>query len=321
MNLPPHTFAGNPLDRAANTRREPEELERLIDLPECRFLPLWNLQALVTSGDAPRLVWQPMEDLTSFAGKDPDLVFLGLQEEDSGEGAPRFAAGHIGEEDPAASGALAGRGIFEEVRPLASRLSAHEAAILAQARALVDWHDRHGFCAICGAPTKLSEAGYQRACQSEACKALHFPRTDPVVIMLITRGERCLLGRNSRFPTRKRYSALAGFVEPGESLEEAVRREVFEEAGIVVGRVSYHSSQPWPFPSSLMIGCVGEAESEEITVDPTELQDALWLTREDLRSCFENSNHLSADGHLEIPTSDAIAHHLIKTWVYGSDRS
>ena len=321
MNLPPHTFAGNPLDRAANTRREPEELKRLIDLPESCFLPLWNLRALVTSDDASRLAWQPLDDLTAFAGENPDFVFLGLQEDSSEDGGPRFAAGIKGEEDPATNGVMAGRGTFEEARPLASRLPAHEAAILAQARALVDWHDRHGFCAVCGAPTKLGEAGYQRACQSEACKALHFPRTDPVVIMLITWGERCLLGRNSRFPTRKRYSALAGFVEPGESIEEAVRREVFEEAGIAVGRVSYHSSQPWPFPSTLMIGCVGEAESEEINVDPAELQDALWLTREDLRSCFESSDHLSADGSLEIPTPDAIAHHLIKSWVYGSATS
>lgn len=330
MKHAPHTFAGNPLDRAANTRREPDELDRLIGLPESRFLPLWGLRALVTSGDEPRLAWQPLGDLTAFAGVDPDFVFLGLAEEGLGlaedglgpeQGGPRFAAGVKGEEDPTASGVLAAQGTFEEARPLASWLPAHEAAILAQARALVDWHDRHGYCAVCGAPTKLGEAGYQRACQSDACKALHFPRTDPVVIMLITRGERCLLGRNSRFPTRKRYSALAGFVEPGESIEEAVRREVFEEAGIVVGRVSYHSSQPWPFPSTLMIGCVGEAESEEITVDPAELQDALWLTREDLRSCFESSDHLSADGSLEIPTPDAIAHHLIKSWVYGSATS
>ncbi len=316
MSHSPHTFAGSSLDRTANTRREPDELERLIGLPESHFLPLWNLRALVTSGGEPRLAWQPLGDLAAFAGADADLVFLGLAED-----GPRFTAGVKGEADPAASDPLAAQGTFEEVRPLASQLPADEAAILAQARALVDWHDRHGFCAVCGAPTKLGEAGYQRACQNDDCKALHFPRTDPVVIMLITRDERCLLGRNSRFPTRKRYSALAGFVEPGESIEEAVRREVFEEAGIVVGRVSYHSSQPWPFPSSLMIGCVGEAESEEITVDPVELQDAIWLTREDVRSCFEGADHVSADGRLEIPPPDAIAHHLIKSWVDGSPTS
>lgn len=310
MSTAPHTFAGNPLDRAANMRREPAEIERLVALPDSRFLPLWNLRALVTAGGEPRLAWQPLSDLEAFAGRDPDSVFLGLE-----NGGARFAVGVLGEDDPAAEGAMTGRGSFEEARPLASNLPAGEAAMLAQARALVDWHDRHKFCAVCGAQTKMGEAGYMRACQNEACKAQHFPRTDPVVIMLVTLGERCLLGRNKRFPTRKRYSTLAGFVEPGESMEEAVRREVFEEVGIVVGSVSYHSSQPWPFPSSLMIGCIGEAESEEINVDPDELQDALWITREDVRTCFESENYISLDGSLEIPPPDAIAHHLIKSWV------
>ena len=310
MSQPPHTFAGNPLDRAANPRREPEELERLVAAPTSRFLPLWNLRALVTADDTPRLSWQPLSDLDAFAGENPDLIFLGLS-----NGEPRFAAGTKGEDDPSVNGCLSGRGRFEEARPLASDIPGGEAAVLAQARSLIDWHDRHGFCAVCGAPTSLGEAGYMRACQNEACKAQHFPRTDPVVIMLVARGDRCLLGRNKRFPTRKRYSALAGFVEPGESMEEAVRREVFEEAGIVVGRVSYHSSQPWPFPSSLMIGCIAEAESEEIRIDPNELQDALWLTRDELGSCFESPDYHSADGQLEIPSPDAIAHHLIKSWV------
>lgn len=315
MSRPPHTFAGNPLDRADNTRRDTAEIDRLIGLPESGFLPLWNLRALVTAEDAPRLAWQPMPELKAFAGDAPDLVFLGLE-----GGGAKFAAGAFGDNDPAADGCLAGRGVFEEVRPLASRLPAGEAAIMGQARALVDWHNRHQFCAVCGAPTKISESGYMRACQDEECKAQHFPRTDPVVIMLITLGDRCLLGRNARFPTRKRYSALAGFVEPGESIEEAVRREVLEEAGITVGRVSYHSSQPWPFPSSLMIGCTGEAESAEIVVDQDELQDAQWISRDEVRACFESDDHVSANGELEIPTSDAIAHHLIKSWVQGEDR-
>ena len=316
MNPAPHTFAGNPLDRADNTRNDAPEIERLATLPESRFLPLWNLRALVTETSAPRLAWQPMADLKGFAGDTPDLIFLGLE-----DGSARFAAGGKDDADPAADGPLTGRGIFEEVRPLASRVPAGEAAILAQARALVDWHARHLFCAVCGGATKIGSAGYMRACQNEDCKAQHFPRTDPVVIMLITRGERCLLGRNKRFPTRKRYSTLAGFVEPGESIEEAVRREVFEEAGIVVGSVSYHSSQPWPFPSSLMLGCTGEAESEEITIDPEELQDALWVTRDEMRACFESADLLSTDSKLEIPPTDAIAHHLIKSWVYESGPS
>lgn len=298
------------MDRAANTRREPEELERLIAAPESRFLPLWNLRALVSSGDTPHLSWQPLSDLDAFSGDNSDLIFLGLS-----DGEPRFATGTKGGDDPSVNGCLYGHGQFEEARSLASDIPAAEAAILAQARSLVDWHDRHGFCAVCGSPTKLGEAGYMRACQNDGCKAQHFPRTDPVVIMLVTRADQCLLGRNKRFPNRKRYSTLAGFVEPGESMEEAVRREVFEETGVVVGRVSYHSSQPWPFPSSLMIGCIAEAESEDIIIDPSELQDALWLTRNELVSCFEGPDYQSLDGQLEIPPPDAIAHHLIKSWV------
>ncbi len=305
----PHTFAGNPLDRAANTRRRPEELDRLISLPDSRFLPLWNLRALATAEPESRLAWQPLADLPAFAGDGAELIFLGLE-----NGAARFAAGTKGGEDPATAGVLAGRGRFEETRPLASDVPAGEAAILAQSRALVDWHDRHGFCAVCGAPTKLAEAGYMRVCRNGTCQAQHFPRTDPVVIMLAVRDGRCLLGRNKRFPTRRRYSALAGFVEPGESIEEAVRREVLEEAGIVVGPVTYHSSQPWPFPASLMIGCIGAAESEEIVVDPDELQDARWLTREEVCACLESPDCAAPDGSLEIPPPDAIAHHLIKAW-------
>ena len=153
----PHTFAGNPLDRAAAARRRPDELRRLISAPESRFLPLWNLRVLVTAGPEPRLAWRPMAELPAFAGDDADLVFLGLD-----SGAPRFAAGVGGGEDPTADGVLAGRGSFVEARPLASDVPAGEAAILAQSRALVDWHDRHGFCAVCGSPTRLGEAGYVR---------------------------------------------------------------------------------------------------------------------------------------------------------------
>ena len=316
MSQSPHTFSNNPLDRAANTRRDPEKLELLISAPESRFLPLWNLRALVCKGDTPHLSWQPLSGLGAFSGSNPDLIFLGLS-----DGEPRFAVGTKGGDDPSVSGCLSGKGRFEEARPLALDISASEAAILAQARSLVDWHDRHGFCAVCGSPTTLGEAGYMRACQNDSCKTQHFPRTDPVVIMLVARADRCLLGRNKRFPTRKRYSTLAGFVEPGESMEEAVRREVFEEAGIVVGRVSYHSSQPWPFPSSLMIGCIAEAESDEINIDSNELQDALWLTRIELAHCFKSLDYKSVDGQLEIPPPDAIAHHLIKSWVEDSGAS
>ena len=171
--------------------------------------------------------------------------------------------------EPETRGVLAGRGRFADSRGIAPLLPPGEAGTLAQARSLVDWHLRYGFCAVCGGRTQSAEGGYVRRCGS--CEAEHFPRTDPVVIMLVVAGEDCLLGRQAHFPEGV-YSALAGFIEPGETIEEAVRREVMEEAGIEVAEVRYHSSQPWPFPSSLMIGCIAEAASRQISLDQLELE-------------------------------------------------
>lgn len=185
-----------------------------------------------------------------------------------------------------------------------------ELGLLALAKSLLSWHARHGFCANCGAPTRLSASGFRRDC--DACGAQHFPRTDPVVIMLVTHGSRCLLGRQARFPTGN-YSCLAGFVEPGETVEDAVRRETFEEAGVRVGAVRYALSQPWPFPSSLMLGCVGEALGDALTVDRDELEDARWFDRDELRLML-------ADTHpqgLRVPPPVAIAHHLVRRFVEG----
>ncbi len=182
-----------------------------------------------------------------------------------------------------------------------------ELGLLAMAKSMLDWHARHRFCANCGARTMVAHAGFRRDCP--ACEAQHFPRTDPVVIMLITRGETCLLGRQARFQNRT-YSCLAGFLEPGETVEDAVRRETFEEAGVRVGAVRYLASQPWPFPSSLMIGCVGEAESDEIVIDTTELEDVRWFSRDDIR-------RMLAGTHPEFaaPSPIAIAHHLLLAWM------
>ncbi|GGK40996.1 NAD(+) diphosphatase [Salinarimonas ramus] len=185
-----------------------------------------------------------------------------------------------------------------------------EIGLLAQAKSLLSWHRRHGFCAACGAPTALSASGYRRDCA--ACGTQHFPRTDPVVIMLIRHGDRCLLGRQARFPTGN-YSCLAGFVEPGETMEDAVRRETFEEAGVRVGRVSYALSQPWPFVSSLMLGCVGEAEGDALDIDRDELEDARWFTRDEVRLMLANTH---PDG-LRVPPPVAIAHHLVRLFVEG----
>jgi len=186
-------------------------------------------------------------------------------------------------------------------------VSMEDAAIMAQAKALIDWHQRHGFCPRCGAPTELMDAGYRRLCGQ--CKAEHFPRTDPVVIMLATHGEACLVGRGKQFPAGM-FSALAGFMEPGETIEEAVRRELFEEAAVKVGEVSYYATQPWPFPSSLMIGCFAAALSREARADQTELAEVRWIERPVARELIQGKE---VQG-VRVPPPIAIAHHLIRTW-------
>ena len=188
-------------------------------------------------------------------------------------------------------------------------VSEKTAGRLAQAKSVMYWHSRHRFCSNCGAETQVGAAGWKRVCA--ACKAEHFPRTDPVVIMLAVSGDKCLLGRQPRFP-KGMFSALAGFVEGGETLEDAVRREIKEEAGISCGKVTYMASQPWPFPCSLMIGCLAEAEDEKITIDVTELDDARWFSREDALKLVEGR----LDGFF-CPPKFAIAHQLIASWARG----
>ncbi len=198
-----------------------------------------------------------------------------------------------------------GVGVFTDLRAVAGALIGADASVLAHARGLLHWRSRHRFCGVCGGACEVRSAGHVMQCA--ACGTSHFPRTDPAVIMLVHAGDRALLGHSSRFPTSTMYSTLAGFVEPGESLEEAVAREVMEEAGVRVGRVQYHSSQPWPFPSSVMLGFYAEAQSEEITIDPQELQDARWFTRAQIRDP-------QAHG-FSLPRPDSIARRLIEDWV------
>jgi len=198
------------------------------------------------------------------------------------------------------------------VRSLAleGHLSPNAIGLIGQAKSLLGWHARHRFCSACGLPTQMAGAGWRRECGN--CGASHFPRTDPVVIMLVVQGEECLLGRQPRFP-KGMYSALAGFLEPGETIENAVRREIFEESGIHVGRVNYHASQPWPFPSSLMIGCIAEATSKAVTMDKAELEDCRWFHRTELRRMFA-ADHPEG---LSAPQPIAIAHLLMRDWLEG----
>lgn len=298
----PYVFAGNPLERVDFRRRDAAWIaERLVD-PETRFLPVWRLAVPVREAATPELVWIGC-DVKPDGGPDP--ILLGVR-----DGRAHFALDVSALGDPVAELGLAGA-TYPDLRAIASRLAVGEAGIAAQARHLVDWHARRRFCSVCGQPSRAFDAGHVRRCTSSDCAAEHFPRTDPVVIMLVTHGERCLLGRQPKWP-HPFFSALAGFVEPGETLEEAVRREVFEEAGIRVGEVRYHSSQPWPFPASLMLGCMAEATTEEIRVDTHELEDARWFTRDDVRAALDGKNK-----DLALPPPLAIAHQLVRAWADG----
>ncbi len=303
-------FSGSPLDRASDKRSDTAWLEARQRDSSSFILPMWRLQPFLFgpekgAGTVEAGFMKPGLCETLAAPGAP-MIFLGLEKDQA-----LFALDISAAPDPANEGPLAGLGHFRDMRAAAAILPAKDVAILGQAKAMIDWHERHGFCPRCGAPTILAEAGYKRIC--EACNTEHFPRTDPVVIMLGTHGDSCLVGRNNRFPGNF-YSALAGFMEPGESIEEAVRRELMEEVNLKVGKVRYVATQPWPFPSSLMIGCLAEAESRDFKPDGTEISDARWLDRETARRLIAGEK--MAD--ISVPPSIAIAHHLIKAFAEGS---
>ncbi|HEX3943075.1 MAG TPA: NAD(+) diphosphatase [Rhizomicrobium sp.] len=297
-------FSGSPLDRASDKRTDVSWVERQRRHPRSLVWPFWQLRPFiraVSAQDAGKAPAYLSPDLAQqITGPEAISVLLGLD-----NGRAIFALDIDAETDPAERDTLVGLGEFCEPRAAAQMLSPGSAAILGQAKALIDWHKRHGFCPNCGAKTFFADAGYRRHC--EACGADHFPRTDPVVIMLAIHDDACLVGRSARFP-QGMFSALAGFIEPGETIEEAVAREVFEEAGVRVRNVTYFANQPWPFPSSLMIGCFAEAEARELKIDTTELAEAFWLQRSKLRALFSGEQ---IDG-LWVPPPIAIAHHLLK---------
>ena len=304
----PHIFAGNPFDRGDAQRRDPQWLDEQALHPQSRFLPLWQLNILVRSESEMQLGWLNPADMEHIETNVPP-VFLGLQ-----DGVAHFAIDVSELGDPAHELNLTDGWRFEEARSAATQISQEEAGIVAQSRSQVDWHRRHQFCGVCGERTTQGRGGQTRKCT--ACKADHFPRTDPVVIMVVTDGDHCLLGQSrGRLSRTGRYSALAGFMDQGEAIEEAVRREVKEEAGIEVGDVRYHSSQPWPFPSSLMIGCHGKARTTDIHIDDEEMTDVRWFSRDEVRLALKGENP-----NLQVPDAIAIAHHLIKAWANGEVR-
>ena len=281
------SFTGSRLDRADHVRADPERLAGYMNW-KARVLTLDGL--MPSLDDANRLVWGTLADIP----EDAELCFLGLD-----DGKACFAA-------VPPRGDATPRMANPQLWSLMSTLQPDDLAIYGGARSLADWHARHRFCAQCGGDTKLAKGGWQRNCT--ACEASHFPRTDPVTIMLVEHEGRLMLGRGLGWP-EGRFSALAGFVEPGESIEEGVVREVLEEAGVRVRDVTYVASQPWPFPSQLMIGCHSHADSDELTIDETEMAEVEFFTREQVGAALEGN------GPFVAPPPHAIAHPLLQWWM------
>lgn len=298
-----NTFAGNPLDRASDRRPDAAWLAAQLASPECLALAMWNGRPLVepAEGGGVQIAYLPAKLAGELSGGPERLLFLGLWKETA-----VFAVDLDGQADPA-DGPLQGLGAFKDLRQIALQLTGPEAAICATAKSMFEWRRRHRHCAVCGEPSEVRDGGWKRQCP--ACEAEHFPRTDPVVIMLPYHGDRCMLGRQEVWP-KGMFSALAGFLEPGESIEEACARELAEEAGLRTRSVRYHSTQPWPYPSSLMIGLIAEVEDDEGTPDQTELSEVRWFTRDEARQILAGGY----DG-VNAPAAMAIAHQLLKAWV------
>jgi NAD+ diphosphatase len=321
----PNYYAYPGFERAGLRRRDTGWIRQRVLDPASGIIPVWRTQNLVIeiAESEPRAASITVEGLLAvFGGLDDvderlgrgEFVFLGVIDERA-----HFALDVSAVETPLdtlRSPALAAAGIaeagvrFADLRQLAGRLERQEGALLAFARAMLFWHSRHRFCGLCGNPTRSEEAGHMRRCSDPGCHTMHFPRTDPAVIMLVTHGDRALLGRNKNFPVPGMYSTLAGFVEPGESLEDAVAREVREETAIEVAAVHYHSSQPWPFPANIMLGFYAEATTTEIAVDYGELEDARWFERGWLASHAD-------DETFRLPRLDSIARRMIEDWLGG----
>lgn len=288
-----NVFAGAFVDRSGHRREDPDWLADAIRSPDACFAPVWNDKCLI-DGDPPGVTLLPHSKVDPVLAPD-NSVFLGMFDD-----RPAFAFDIDCTDAP-----FPDDGQFHDLRYLGSVLPDDQANLVAHAVALINWHRLQKFCGHCGAPTRAVSGGNTRRCSHADCGEHLFPRVDPAIIVLVANGDQCLLGRQSSWP-EGRYSTIAGFVEPGESLEDAVRREVDEETNIDVGTVHYHSSQPWPFPSSLMLGFTAEATSRDIQLKDGELEDAQWFTRKELRSGFP-----------KLPFRLSIARRLVDGWLEG----
>jgi NAD+ diphosphatase len=301
-------FAANLYDRAAELRDDPTAQSALRAAPAARFAVVAGEKPVLRRNGDVFTIWHDAAELAALGTVDHEIL-LG-RDGGAGRFGVRIAAetGDVLKGDPAL--------LVLDLRSLAIQglLPADELGAIGETKAMTDWHARHQFCANCGTRTSAAPGGWKRECS--ACGAQHFPRTDPVTIMLVTHGDRCLLARQARFPPGM-HSAIAGFIEPGETIEDAVRRETLEETGLVVGKVTYLATQPWPFPSSLMIGCLAEALNDEIVLDRTELEDGRWFSREEATLMLKGQH---PDG-LTAPVHIAIANTLLKAWLDGGSAS
>lgn len=309
------TFGGSGLDRAAELRGKDDEIAAAMAAHGTGCILMWRGFPLMEGNVA--LARLPMNH-PILQGRDQAPILLGR--EDNGYVFAQDISGWNPDDAPQDMGP--GRALYDEMprhpeleshytfrdlRSLLNDLTPRDAELITTARAVYNWHSSHVFCARCGQPSQITMSGWQRSC--EACGGQHFPRTDPVVIMLVTHGNDVLVGRSPGWPDGM-WSLLAGFVEPGETIEAAVRREVLEESNVKVGRVDYLSSQPWAFPNSLMFGCHGVAETTEITIDPVELEAARWISREDMADVFAGSHP-----DMRAPRRGAIAEFLLRHWL------
>jgi NAD+ diphosphatase len=299
MNSQNH-YADEVLDRVAQFRRDDAWVTAQYAAEQTMVIPVWRSRSLIEQGAEPRGVMMSIAETRALMETATTTVLLGVRNEIA-----HFAI-DISPMEAHEVNELRADGEFVDLRSVGAVLDRTEASILAYAKGIMHWHSRHLFCGVCGSPTESQDAGHLRKCLNQNCSAGHFPRTDPAVIMLVQKDDRALLGRKAEWMPGM-YSTLAGFVEPGESLEQAVAREVMEESGVEITNIRYHSSQPWPFPSSLMLGFFADAVTEKLIPWDDELEDLQWFTRQEL-----------ADGGAGIaqrPRSDSIARRLIDEWI------
>ena len=300
----PNFYSGAGLDRADHLRSDAAWLEARLDDPATRLVAVWRSRNLVAPDGDARAVWIETEHAAALLERAESLTFLGLIEKRA-----YFALDLSELEEPEDERAIAGLGRFEDLRAVGPLLPRQDGSVLAYARGLMHWHRRHMHCGVCGSPTESRRGGHLRSCLNRDCETQHFPRTDPAVIMLVHDGERCVLGRQKIWPPGM-HSTLAGFVEPGESLEEAVAREIEEEVGLDLDlmQIAYHSSQPWPFPSSIMLGFHARTRHGPLRVNQDEIESAAWYSRAELKASPE-------DESFRLPRRDSIARRLIEDWL------